>query len=132
MMRVDNWPLKLAAEVDSANGRPFEFGVHDCMQFAARCFKAVTGDDKLLLFPSYSTEAEAMQIAERFGGLEGLLRHELGEPRHPAFAMRGDIVLCDMGQGPQPAVCIGVWCVAPGLRRLEKRMTDTALMAWSI
>lgn len=131
-MRVDNWPDILAKEIDAAVSHVFEWGIWDCCQFTANNFAALTGRDARWKFPAYSTEEEAFAIVESFGGMEGLLTHAFGEPKHPAFAHRGDVVLCDMGMGPQPAICLGVWCVAPTAKGLAKRMTDTATHAWTI
>lgn len=132
MPRVDNWPLRLAEVIEAASAKTFAWGSHDCCQFAASAVAAITSRDPRELFQLYGSEREALVVIARCGGMEQLIRQALGEPKHPAFAQRGDIVLCDFGQGPQPGVCIGVWSVAPGAQGLEKRMTDSALLAWSV
>jgi hypothetical protein len=129
-MRVANWRDELLAVLDAAHGRKFRWGYHDCFQFIARCYAAQTGDEKRLLFPRYRTRSEAEGILEQFGGARGILTHALGEPVHCSRAGEGDIVLIDMGQGEQPALCRGLNSYAPGMRNLVLRPTLTASAAW--
>ena len=131
-MRVANWPDVLAKEIDGSLEAPFIWGKNDCCQFVARITTALTDVDRRDLFPTYSSEEEARKIVEGLGGFIPLLSKAFGESKHPAFADRGDVVLVDMGMGPQPAICLGVWCVAPTAKGLAKRMTDSATHAWSV
>ena len=124
--------LRYAALIEEAQGRRFEWGAWDCCQFAARDVEAVTGRDPRELFPPYTSEAEAESIIAECGGMQELITRALGESVQPSRAMRGDIVLCDMGRGLQPAVCTGVYCVAPGARGLERRASLDALAAWNL
>jgi hypothetical protein len=129
-MKVAGWRSALDRVVKAAAGKPFTWGVHDCCQFAADCIQAVTGRDRRTLFPNYTDEAGAAAIREQFGGMRGLLSHALGEPVSWELAMTGDIVLIDMGQGPQPAVCVDFTAYAPGARALERRPSWMAAAAW--
>lgn len=129
-MRVTNWREALLEVVEAAHGRRFRWGQHDCCQFAARCVEAVCGYQARLLFPTYQTKAEAFEILESVGGMLALVTRALGEPQPVAFAGEGDIVLTDMGQGPQPALCRGLICQAPGRRTLMTRKTLDASAAW--
>lgn len=131
-MRVANWTIKLADAVQAAQGMTFEWGRNDCCQFAARVVAAITDRDPREIFPAYESEADAARIIAECGGLSELIARALGEPKAVSLAQRGDVVLCDFGRGLQPAICLGIWSVAPGLRGLEKRMTDTALAAWTV
>lgn len=131
-MRLPDAPVRLAELMRKAQAKRFRWGVWDCCQFAARAVHAVTGRDPREIFPAYRTRAEAESVIADCGGLEALATKALGAPIHQSLATSGDIVLCDFGRGPQPAVCIGVYCVAPGRRGLEKRMTLNAVAAWRV
>lgn len=132
MNRLPDATERLAELMRKAQSRRFRWGAQDCCQFAARAVHALTGRDPREIFPAYRTRAEAETIIENCGGLEALATKALGDPIHQSLATIGDIVLCDLGRGPQPAVCIGVYCVAPGRRGLEKRITLDAIAAWRV
>ncbi len=73
-----------------------------------------------------------MAILKTHGGMQAFVEKSLGPSVHPSRATAGDIVLVDMGRGPQPAGCMGLECCAPGLNRLEFRPTLSAIAAWNI
>jgi hypothetical protein len=117
----------------AARQKRFRWGRFDCCQFAAGCVAAVTGRDARDLFEHYRTRRQAEQILATVGGMEGLITRALGAPVHPSRASLGDIVLIDMGAGPQPAVCSGVNCFAPARGKgLEPWPMRFATAAWII
>lgn len=133
MSRVHKWQAVMAAEFDAARDRPFKWNGWSCFDFVAHVYIAITGaDDPRDLFPRYRTEAEAEAVMAAEGGPAGILTRVLGEPVHPAWAQRGDIVLADFGRGPQPGVCAGLWTFSPGARGLEHRPTLQAINAWKV
>lgn len=134
MSRLPDATVRLAELIRKAQSRRFRWGVWDCCQFGARDVHALTGRDPREIFPYYRTRGEAESIIAECGGLDGLTRKALRDyPEiHPSLATLGNIVLCDFGRGPQPAVCAGVYCLAPGRRGLEKRMTLNAIAAWQV
>jgi len=132
MTRIVGWLEALEEVFRQAHGRQFRWGRHDCCQFAARCVLAMTGIEKRELFQQYRSRQVAGQILARIGGMRGLITQALGEPIPVAFATTGDIVLIEMGNGEQPAVCMGVFSFAPGRRNLVHRATIDALAAWRV
>lgn len=130
---------RLNETITAWGDRQFAWGHADCCQFVGEVAAAITGMDRRSVFPAYESEMGAARLLVEHGGMEGLLRHAFGEPKPAAFAQRGDVVLCEFGRGPQPAICVGSHCLAPteprGLvtRRIigDKNYPD-ALMAWSI
>jgi hypothetical protein len=132
-MRVANWQVVLRAEFSAAHGRRFRWGYNDCCQFVGRVSYAITGIDRRESFDRYRSRSGAEELLQQFGGMRGLLIHAFGEPMpNKAFASMGDIVLIDMGMGPQPAVCMGLNSFAPGRSSLESRKTALAIDAWTI
>lgn len=109
-MRLHNWATILAEEVEAARKRPFEYGVHDCIQFPARIVAAITGIDHRVGFPSYATKEEAQAIITEHGSLVSLIGSVL--PQHPAIACagRGDVVVMDTPEGEAGGICLGNFC----------------------
>jgi hypothetical protein len=131
-MRRADAMSRLAELIRTGQQKRFRWGFHDCCQFAAKAVHALTGRDPREIFPAYRTRGEAESIITECGGLEALATKALGAPIHPSRATTGDIVLCDFGRGPQPAVCVGAYCIAPGRRGFERRLTLNAVAAWRV
>lgn len=131
-MRVAGWQEALEREFAAAHGTRFRWGRHDCCQFIARCAFAITGVDRRAIFARYTTRAGAEAILLETRGMRGLLTQAFGEPVHPSRAAPGDCVLVEMGNGLQPAVCMGVNSYAPGRRNLVHAPTLAAVAAWNI
>jgi hypothetical protein len=129
-MKVERWPERLQLVLDDAAGRRFEWGSSDCCEFVARCAQAVTGLDFRSAFPPYHSEAEAQALLEQHGGIRGLLCAAFGEARPREDASGGDIVLVDMGNGEQPAICLGAKCAAPGAKGLVTHPVFGARCSW--
>lgn len=132
MKRLDDWPIRLAEVIELWRSSSFAWGSKDCCQFVGAVVQRITGEDRRTLFDSYDSEMSAARLLVQHGGMEGLLTAAFGGPKIAALAQRGDVVLCEFGRGPQPAICLGAWCVAPAEYGLEKRMTRVAQLAWSI
>jgi hypothetical protein len=94
MTRISNWAKHLNALVDSRRNTPFQWGVNDCMLWPADCVLAITGEDPAAEYRgTYSTALSAMRIAEKHGGIRGLVSRQLNDwPVKKEFARRGDIV----------------------------------------
>lgn len=131
-MRVSGWAEALVQEVEAAERTEFCWGSHDCCQWVRRVAYRLSGRDFGLQFRPYDSEFGAMRLVAEYGGIEQLLTAAFGESKPAGFARRGDVVLADFGRGPQPSICLGAVCVAPGERELERRATSGGLMAWSI
>jgi hypothetical protein len=131
-MRVDNWPLILAEQIEAARLRPFAWGSWDCCQFVAECTLAISGVDHRDAFPRYADQNEAQTLLADKGGIVGLLSSVLGESKHPAMAQRGDVVVADFGDGMAAGLCVGAHCCAPGPRGLVFRPMTSATAAWPI
>lgn len=129
-MRVPGWQEALQQLMQSAHGRRFRWGYHDCCQFIARASYAITGVDRREIFARYTTRAGAEAILATTGGMEGLLTLAFGEPVHPSRAGQGDCVLAEIGNGLQPALCMGLNSYAPGRRHLVQVPTLAAVKAW--
>lgn len=134
MSRLPDAVPRLAALISKAQGKRFRWGLWDCCQFGGRTVHALHGRDPREIFPAYRTKAEAERIIANCGGLEGLTRTALADyPQiHPSRATFGNILLHDFGRGLQPAVCVGVYCLAPMRRGLDRRMTIDAFAAWDV
>jgi hypothetical protein len=148
-MRVQDWPEQLAAWVDDARARAFEWGWWDCATAANDCVKRITGD---ALGPlgglAWSGVIGAVRQLELEGGLQAAVTSRMGEPIVPAYAQRGDLVLLPYPEDYPAhervllAVCLGESAAAPGPNGLEfvsmyARQADgsvacRALCAWPV
>lgn len=136
-MRLEGWELRLAALLSEARNRPFEWGAHDCMLFAADAVVALTGRDPAAEYRgAYDSALGASRIADPFGGYAGLIDHclagigsRLGNMK---FAQRGDIALIGTGNGPAAGVVIGSRVAAPVETGWALHPLNAALVVWAV
>lgn len=134
--RVVGWPERLAQYFAERQARPFEWGAHDCMTFAADAVIMLTGRDPIAQWRgAYATEAEGDAIV----GPDGLLAFvsrmmgEFGAPECPVeLAQRGDWAMVSVGNLLCAGVVTGAFVAAPGARRLAHVPLRRAVAAWAI
>ena len=129
-MRVENWDVLLADAVEAARDRPFEWGQHDCMTWAADVRAALIDGDAPDWKGAYTTELGAAKYLKKLGfaDYEAAARSVMGEPLStPRLAQRGDVILTD-GFG----ICIGRVFVAPSDTGLMAYQMRLARMAWRV
>ena len=114
--RVQDWPLRLNAWLDSVREKPFAWGTHDCVLGAADAIRMMTEEDPAASFRGrYDSRMGAARFLAQYGGLEEAVTAVLGAPLEgPRLAGRGDVVLVEGGEGLTLAVVIGAAAVAPG------------------
>jgi hypothetical protein len=128
-MRLHDWPERLAEYIENRRNEPFQYGTHDCCQFAAGAVTAITGENPAIRW-TYRNEVGAMRLIVSAGGLDKLVTQAMGEPVHPSRAGRGDVVLAELELGPTVGVCLGRECVFPADVGLTFRPRSVALTAW--
>lgn len=133
--RVDHWERLLASAIDTARGKPFVWGVHDCPTFAFETRMIITGgEDVAALWRSrYTTALGGARVMRRLGwaSLEEMGRALLGEPRPSVLlAQRGDIVLADTGLGF--GICTGASAVGMAPEGLVTVPLTSCRLAWPI
>jgi hypothetical protein len=132
-MRLEDWPERLAAFVESRRSTPFEWGSNDCVTFAADCVNAITEVDHLgSLRGQWGTAQEAHKALLPYGGLLKAAESVLIEPVPVLMAQRGDVVLFDSSGRDTLGICLGVHVVAPGETGLVFSPVSLASMAWRI
>ena len=130
-MRVDGWDDALQAVLDRFAHMPFEYGKADCALFAAAIVEALTGHDFYAPFRGrYRSAAGSVRALRLYGAgdLPKTLTAALGEPVHPAFAERGDIVMMAGNAG----VCVGLKSLFIGDAGLVAFATADAGLAWKV
>jgi hypothetical protein len=130
-MRVEGWDAALAAFLDAWAGKPFEYGEADCARFVAEAVQAQTGADFYAPFRGqYASLAQSVKALRKIGAgdLCKTITAALGEPVHPAFAGRGDVVMMDGNAG----ICMGAVSWFVGEAGLEKRATANCQTAWKV
>ncbi len=132
-VRRKDWVSRLLAVVDDAQGRPFEWGQHDCCLFAARCIDAVTGSFWAgSLDACYQDEATALAYIKAEGGIRASVSRRFGDPVPPLLARRGDLVLVDSPLGEAVTVCVGPSLVGAAPSGLTVLPLSAGLCAWRI
>jgi hypothetical protein len=92
--RLENWPKLLSHFLAERAKMPFEWGVNDCMAFAAKGVEALTGHDFFSLYSDYTDEASAIEMLRRNGGVSGIITACLGIGTDKVMtARRGDVAL---------------------------------------
>ena len=133
MTRCQDWPARLAAEIERARHARFRWGEHDCALFAADVVRALTGFDLAAEFRgTYRSSLGARQWLRKYCGLLVLATRKLGDPIPVAVAARGDIVArCDE-RGPALGVCLGARCAFTGPRGLMFLPLAECVQAWRV
>lgn len=143
--RRGDWIDQLAAAVREHLAEPFEWGQHDCLQWASKAVEAMTDVDPLAVHRgAYRSPSGAMRVLRREGvRLPINLADKLWGPRVPiAFARMGDIVACGAGQpadmGPSLGVCngrgslfVGTGARDSGLVLLETLSLEHCYQPWA-
>lgn len=102
--RPEGWDMRLSAYLQENRSTPFQWGVKDCVMFAAKGLEAVSGVNMYAEYEGYATKEQAEEIITANGGISELVSKHLG-PGHRNFkqAKRGDLVLMKM-----PELTIGI------------------------
>lgn len=130
--RVHDWWGKLNDFLTVNRGRSREYGVWDCWQLTGSGILVMTGVDYREQFPAYTSLEEGRAILVAHGGAEAMMTELFGPSKHVSRAMRGDLVLQDLGEGPAGSLCLGVECVTVSPGGMETVPTLSGLAAWSI
>lgn len=131
-MRLHDWQSRLATVMREAQARPFAWGTHDCVTFAAACVQAVTGRDAIAdVRTQWADERAALRMLADGGGLLELVQGRLGEQlASPALAQPGDVGLCLQDGRPGLCVCGGVNWHMPAEQGLATLDSTQVLRAW--
>lgn len=134
--RFSDWPERLALILESRAATPFQWGVQDCVTFAADVAQALTGVDLIARYRgTYDSEEGAAAIVGDIGlqAFLTVLMEENGAAECPLpFAQRGDWALVTLGNHLIAGVVVGDTVAAPGLRGLAHVPVSRAVAAWVI
>lgn len=135
MKRRQDWPSRLAACVESARDKPFQWGSHDCALFVADAVASMTDQDIAAPWRgTYASEIEARALMREIcgGDLRALWTKAFGPAmNNPLMAQRGDCVLVENDGREVSAILIGGGvAVAPGPDSLEAMPADRVVAAW--
>lgn len=136
LARLPDWPERLAAFFAERAARPFAWGEHDCMTFAADAVMMLTGRDPIARWRgAYASEGDGNAIVGSDGLLAFVARamEDFGAPECPVpHAQRGDWAMIEVGNMLSAGVVTGAFVAAPGLRRLAHVPLRRAVAAWVI
>jgi hypothetical protein len=149
--REENWPSVLAAALEAARARPFEWGQHDCVMFALDTVRAMTGADLARPFRGRyaSLKGALAYLASHGGALSAMLDATFDTAGlaevHPNFAQRGDLAfVLNSGEAVERAglaqpfdgalgLVVGATiAVVPSAGGLAHAARDAMARAWTI
>lgn len=125
LVRLPDWPERLARYLACRGMVPFAWGLNDCAMFAADCVLELTGVDVAAdLRGSYVDHEGADAIQARHGGLRALVAARLPAYLSPLQAHRGDVVCVEVDDpldDERTRAMLGIvagngYYAAPGLR----------------
>ncbi len=99
MKRYSNWPEILLREIRAAQGRPFQYGQHDCLMWPAVVIRAMTGKDLARGMRGYRTREGAARVLREKGAgtltktLDAIMKANGCERVTAPFCRRGDLVV---------------------------------------
>lgn len=133
LIRLSDWPERLAAYLHANANVPFAWGTHDCATFAIGAIHALTGVwIEVDALNHYHSSKQALRLIDA-ASIERRVVHVLGEPIPPTYARRGDLLTYQNSEhGSALAVCNGTHFVAPGDAGLESMAMDRAVCAWRV
>lgn len=130
---VEGWEKRLSAYIVAMKNTSFEWGVNDCILFAAKGYEIIHGIDYYSQYLPYSTEEEAKEILKNNGGFKGIISKSLGSG-HKNFlkAKRGDPVLMKIPNYTCGLVDdTGQFIIAPGKDGMVRYPINKATWVWS-
>lgn len=129
-MRYHDWPERLAQYLDDRRDTPFAWRANDCASFASGAVFAQRGEWPIEL--DYADEFGALRFARDGGGIRAIADATLGASIHPAYAQRGDIVLCVLDGRETLGVCVGHEVAGPSRDGMVTVPIETAVAAWRV
>ncbi len=134
--RLPDWPERLARKIDASRNQPFVWGENDCCLFAADCIRAITGVDLAKPYRIYTSQAQALRMLHKRGGVVGIAdtvaaKYNIPEIQ-PLTAQRGDVCLFDIGRGDTLGIVAGEHIFAPGAIGLIGFPILQAVRTWRI
>lgn len=97
--RKQGWEKAFSDYLIAQRAAPFEWGVNDCVLFAAKGLEVITGLNFYEQYLPYSDEAQAQEIMDANGGIQGLVGNVFGGGyTNYRLARRGDLALMKLPQ----------------------------------
>lgn len=132
-MRAEDWPMRLAAEIERVRHLPFRWGAHDCSLFACDVVLALTGVDHGAAFRGHYRSARgALKLIRTHGGLRHIATKALGPEISPLTAGRGDVAMAVESGREALGVCIGDSCAFAGVNGLTFHPLSRITAAWRV
>lgn len=102
---------RFEAFVLECHARPWAWGTHDCLQFAAAAALALTGIDYATRFGVYHSRLGAYRILADHADISAFIASLLGPAQPRNLARFGWIVTASGPDGESAGVCLGGRCV---------------------
>lgn len=135
-MKKLNWQTDFLKLVQDRSDTPFEWGVNDCVMFAADAVTTMGADDPAKASRGkYKTETGAKKhLASQYGDLYAAWDSKLERLENIHFVQNGDVILFDGALGLTSAIYWNGGVFAPtndGVRFLDEQHSKI-LAAWRV
>lgn len=134
-MRKENWQAEYHRAIATAQLLPFQWGVHDCVTFAAYLVDAISDLDVTARFKAkyrWTNQGEAARLILAAGSLQALVTEFMGPPISWVNLSLGDALMA-FNNGKE-IVCIhdGHNLIAPADKGLMSVPLSSAICGWRI
>ena len=135
-MKPAEWEKRLAAYLAAASTRPFSWGYHDCVLFAAGWLRELGYPDPLAPFEPWGSPLSAARAIRSAGGFGPAVAERMAALGcvviPPLTAQRGDIVLLQIDAHRQAlGVVVGAQAAVPGVYSIQNiPLVSRAISGW--
>lgn len=130
MKRREDWPERLHAFIDERRDVSFQWGVNDCVLFAADGILRMTDEDVLGdLRGQWSGAQEAMNLLRSLGGMEAVADARFERTTEP---QRGDLGLMTDGKREFFGLFTFGKICGPGPNHLLMNLSSAYRLAWKV
>jgi hypothetical protein len=135
-MKPHDWEKRMSTYLAEGEARPFSWGYHDCVLFAAGWLRALGYPDPLAPFDAWASPLSAARTIRAAGGFGPAVAERMAtlgcRVIPPLTAQRGDVVLLQMDARRQAlGVVVGTHAAAPGIYSLQSfPLLNRAVSAW--
>jgi hypothetical protein len=133
--RRRDWRERMASLMHSRAAAPFQWGVNDCLMFAADAVVACTGTDPAAeLRGTYSDAMTARRMLEALGGTASICDDLFERFQATGLARLGDVGLMAMPNGREVAIVCGgnSWHAPAEEGGLAGYPFDAVQVAWRV
>ncbi len=132
-IKLPSYVERLGIYTLERRGQPYQWGVNDCVTFAADGIWAMTGIDPIEdIRGTWNDEASAMATLLALGGMVKAVDARFHQRIPATFAQRGDLCAMKLYGALTLGLCVGASVAAPGQDEMLMTPIDEIRVAWRV